>query len=111
MLVLCVFSSFMFHTFLMLAATEEFRVSFSRFGPTELRVALIIINALLGRFGTRGLRGALPWVAGCGTVALVLLAYRAQKRLWRSDMLAKQADCKVNRPPCISYNQTRIRSV
>jgi len=80
MLVLCVFSSFMFHTFLMLAATEEFKVSFSRFGPTELRIALIIINALLVRFGTRGLTGALPWVAGCGTVALVLLAYRAPEK-------------------------------
>jgi hypothetical protein len=93
MLVLCVFSAFMFHTFLMLAATEEFKVSFSRFGPTELRVALIILNGLMVRFGTRGLKGALPWVAGCGTVALVLLAYRAQKKLWQSDMLAKQADC------------------
>ena len=92
-LVLCVFSAFMFHTFLMLAATEEFKVSFSRFGPTELRILLIIINALLVRFGTRGLKGALPWVAGCGTVALVLLAYRAQKKLWQSDMRAKQADC------------------
>src|SRR5207253_10123396 len=65
MLVLCVFSAFMFHTFLMLAATEEFKVSFSRFGPTELRIALIVINGLLVRFGTRGLKGALPWFAGC----------------------------------------------
>jgi hypothetical protein len=78
----------------MLAATEEIKVSFSRFGPTKLRIALIIINALLVRFGTRGLTGALPWMAGCGTVALVLLAYLAQKRLGQSDMLAKQADCK-----------------
>ncbi len=93
-LVLCVFSAFMFHTILMLAATEEFKVSFSRFGPAEVRIALIVINGLLVRVGTRGLNGALPWVAGCGTVALVLLAYRAQKRLWQSDMPAKQADCK-----------------
>jgi len=92
MLVLCVFSAFMFHTFLMLAATEEFKVSFSIFGPTELRIALIVVNGLMVRFGTRGLNGALPWVASCGTVALVLLAYRAQKKLWLSDMQAKQAD-------------------
>ncbi len=91
MLVLCVFSAFMFHTFLMLAATEEFRVSFSVFGPTEMRLALIIINGLLVRFGTRGLVGALPYVAGCGTLALALLAYRAQNRLWKSDMKAKAA--------------------
>jgi phosphatidylglycerophosphate synthase len=91
MLVLCVFSAFMFHTFLMLAATEEFKVSFSVFGPTELRLALIIVNGLLVRFGVPGLKGALPYIAGCGTVALALLAYRAQKRLWKSDMQAKAA--------------------
>src|SRR5712664_3275427 len=80
-----------FNTFLMLAATEEFKVSFSVFGPTELRLALIIINGLLVRFGVRPLKGALHYVAGCGTVALALLAYRAQKRLWKSDMQAKAA--------------------
>jgi hypothetical protein len=54
-------------------------------------MALIIINGLLVKFGTRGLKGALPYIAGCGTVALALLAYRAQKRLWKSDMQAKAA--------------------
>ena len=89
LLVLCVFSAFMFHTFLMLAATEEFRVSFSIFGPTEMRIGLIIINALIVRFGTRGLKGSLPWIALGGVVALAVLAYRAQKKLWQADMLAK----------------------
>jgi len=86
MLVLCVFSAFMFHTFLMLAATDEFTVSFSRFGPTELRIALIIINILIIRFGTRGLRGALPWVAFGGVIALTVLAYVAQRKLWQMDI-------------------------
>ena len=89
LLVLCVFSAFMFHTFLMLAATGEFRVSFSRFGPTELRIALIVINVLLIMFGTRGLRGALPWVALGGIIAFAVLAYIAQLKLWRIDMQAK----------------------
>ena len=90
LLVLCVFSAFMFHTFLMLAATDEFRVSFLLFGPTELRIGLITCNVLLLKFGTRPLKGVLPYVAGCGTVALALLAFRAQKKLWQSDMAAKQ---------------------
>jgi len=89
MLVLCVFSAFMFHTFLMLAATDEFRVSFSRFGPTELRIALIVINGFIIKFGTRGLRGALPWVACGGVIALTVLAYIAQRKLWQVDMKAK----------------------
>lgn len=91
MLVLCVFSAFMFHTFLMLAATEEFKVSFSFFGPTELRIGLIIVNALLIKFGTRGLKGALPYIAVCGNVVFALLVYRAQKKLWKTDMQAKEA--------------------
>jgi hypothetical protein len=89
-LVLCVFSAFMFHTYLMLAATEEFKVSFSRFGPTEMRIGLIVINGLLVRFGIRPLKGALPYVALGGVIALAVIAYRTQKKLWRADMLAKQ---------------------
>ncbi len=89
MLMLCVLSAFMFHTFLMLAATDEFKVSFSRFGPTELRIALLVINALLVKFGARGLNGALPWVAFGGVIALSILAYIAQRRLWQIDMQAK----------------------
>jgi len=89
LLVLCVFSAFMFHTFLMLAATDEFKVSFSRFGPTELRIALIVINAFIIRFGIRGLKGSLFWVALGGTIALSIMAYIAQKKLWRTDMRAK----------------------
>ena len=90
LLVLCVFSAFMFHTYLMLATTEEFKVSFARFGPTEMRIGLIVINALIVKFGVRPLKGALPYVAVGGVVALGILAYRAQKRLWRADMLAKE---------------------
>ena len=92
MLVLCVFSAFMFHTFLMLAATDEFKVSFSRFGPTELRIALIIINICLMKFGTRGLKGSLPWIAFGGVVALTILAYIAQRKLWKIDMRIKDAE-------------------
>jgi len=38
------------------------------------------------------LEGVLPWIAGCGVVALGLLAYRAQQKLWRRDMLFKSQD-------------------
>ena len=59
-----------------------------RIAPTELR---LVINGPLRRFSVRALKGALPYVAVCGTVALALQAYRAQKRLWKSDMQAKAA--------------------
>lgn len=92
LLVLCVFSAFMFHTFLMLSATDEFKVSFLKLGPTEFRIALIIINALLVRFGVRPLKGGLFWVAAGGLMALALLAYHTQRKLWQMDMAAKRAN-------------------
>lgn len=90
LLVLGVFSGFMFHTYLLLAAKEEFTISFLCFGPTEMRIGLIICNALLVKFGVRPLKGVLPWIAGCGVIALGVVAYQTQKKLWRSDMRAKQ---------------------
>ena len=68
---------------------SEFKVSFSRFGPTELRIALLVINTLLVKFGTRGLKDALPWVAFGGVFAQSILAYIAQRKVWQIDMQAK----------------------
>lgn len=89
LLVLCVFSALMFHIYLMLATAEQFKVSLSWFGPTEMRLGLIIVNALIVKFGVRPLKGVLPYVAGGGLIVLVFLAYRAQKKLWQADMAAK----------------------
>ena len=50
-----------------------------------------LINGLLARFGVRPLKEALPYTAVCGIVARALLACRALKRLWKSDMQAKAA--------------------
>jgi hypothetical protein len=35
------------------------------------------------------LKGALPWVAFGGVIALSVLAYIAQRRLWKTDMKNK----------------------
>jgi hypothetical protein len=35
------------------------------------------------------LKGALPWVAFGGVIALTVLAYIAQRRLWQIDMKAR----------------------
>ena len=96
MLVLCIFSAFMFHTILMLAATDELRVSFWRFGPTELRIALIVANIFMIKFGPRGLKGSLPWLAFGGVIALTVLAYIAQRKLWQVDMKAKAEAQRVS---------------
>ena len=95
LLVLCVFSGLMFHIYLMLATAEQFKVSLSWFGPTEMRIGLIVCNALIVKVGVRPLKGVLPYVAIGGLITLGILAYRAQRRLWQADLAAKRVSRRI----------------
>src|SRR4051812_25691682 len=85
-LVLAVFAGFMVNSFLAFAATGRFHISHGKLGPTEFRLALVIINALAAMYGTRLMGKALPYVAAGGFVVLCLLVYKTQRELWQRDM-------------------------
>jgi hypothetical protein len=87
---LALFAAFDFSTFLAFTATEELKISHLKFGPTEFRLALIIINGLLVRFGTKHMIGGLKWVNAGAVVGLVFLVYTTQKRIWQLDMKNRQ---------------------
>jgi archaetidylinositol phosphate synthase len=86
LLVLAVYGGFMVNSFLTFAATEEFHISYLKLGPTEFRIALVLINTLLILFGTRAMRTALPYVAGFSFLGLCVIVYGTQRRIWRHDM-------------------------
>jgi phosphatidylglycerophosphate synthase len=88
--VLAVFAGFMVNSFLAFAATGQFRISHGKLGPTEFRIALVIINALLYVYGTRRMAKALPYVAAGGCALLCVLVYRTQRQLRQSDMEHKR---------------------
>ncbi|HEX6185726.1 MAG TPA: CDP-alcohol phosphatidyltransferase family protein [Pyrinomonadaceae bacterium] len=85
-LVLAVFGGFMVNSFLAFAATGRFHISHGKLGPTEFRLALVIINSLVVFYGTRRMTKVLPYVAACGLVALCVLAYRTQRELRQRDV-------------------------
>ena len=85
-LVLAVFGGFMVNSFLAFAATGRFHISHGKLGPTEFRLALVLVNSLVALYGTRRMAKVLPYVAACGFVALCALAYRTQRELWRRDL-------------------------
>jgi phosphatidylglycerophosphate synthase len=89
LLVLAVAGGFMVNSFLSFAATGRFRISHLRLGPTEFRLALVLLNALLIMYGTRRMEKALPYVAAGGLALLGVLVYRTQRQIWRLDMEAK----------------------
>lgn len=89
LLMLCLFAAYDFSTFLAFAATDKLKISYLKFGPTEFRLALIIINALVIFFGTKHMAGALKWVNGGAVVGLCFLIYCTQKQIWQLDMKSK----------------------
>jgi phosphatidylglycerophosphate synthase len=83
---LAVMSGFMAHAFLAFATSNTLTISHAGAGPTEFRLALIIINTLLIRYGTVRMMGALKYVVAGGLIMLTTLVYSTQRRIWRIDM-------------------------
>lgn len=93
---LALFGAYEMSTFLAFAATEELRISYLKFGPTEFRLALVIINALLIRYGTKHMIGGLKYVNAGAVIGLVVMIYTNHRRLWQLDMKRKIAACQVS---------------
>jgi phosphatidylglycerophosphate synthase len=87
---LAIFAGYEMSTFLAFAATDRLKISYLKFGPTEFRLALIVINALLVQFGTRYMVSGLKYVNVGGAIGLSLLIYRTHKVVWGLDMSSKR---------------------
>lgn len=91
LIMLAIFAGYEVSTFLAFAATDRLKISYLKFGPTEFRLALIVINGLLVQFGTRQMVNGLKYVNVGAAVGLVLMVYRTHKLLWEMDMKQKNA--------------------
>ena len=91
LLMLALFAGYDFSTFLAFAALDKLQISYLKFGPTEFRLALIVINGLLASFGTRHMISGLKWVNAGAAIGLVVLVYTTQKKIWRLDMGGRQS--------------------
>ena len=87
---LAIFAGYEMSTFLAFAATDRLKISYLKFGPTEFRLALIVINALLVQFGTRYMVSGLKYVNVGGAIGLSLLIYRTHKVVWGLDMNSRR---------------------
>src|SRR4030095_12640586 len=103
LLLLALFAAYDFSTFLAFSALNELKISHLKFGPTEFRAALIIINGLLISFGTRYMISGLKWVNAGAVVGLVFLIYGTHKRIWQLDMKGREAPAKAVQPLDQSY--------
>ena len=91
LITLAIFAGYEVSTFLSFAATDRFNISFLKLGPTEFRLALIVINGLLVEYGTRKMVSGLKYVNIGAAIALGLMVYKAHKTIWEMDMREKKA--------------------
>jgi archaetidylinositol phosphate synthase len=89
LIMLAIFAGYEVSTFLAFAATDRLKISYLKFGPTEFRLALIVINALLVQYGTRTMINGLKDVNIGAAIGLALVVYRTHKVIWALDMKHK----------------------
>lgn len=89
-ILLAICSAYEVSTFLAFAATDRFKISYLKFGPTEFRLAIIIINALLVQYGTRQMINGLKYVNIGGAIGLALMIYWTHRVIWALDMKKKR---------------------
>ena len=89
LIMLAIFAGYEVSTFLAFAATDRLKISYLKFGPTEFRLALIVINGLLVQHGTRQMVNGLKYVNIGAAIGLVLMVYRTHQVIWELDMKEK----------------------
>jgi phosphatidylglycerophosphate synthase len=87
---LAIFGGFVVSSFLAFSATNRLKISYLKLGPTEFRVALIVINTLLILFGKRYMISGLKYVNAGALIALTYVVYQTHKTIWKLDLQQKE---------------------
>ncbi len=83
--ILVLLGGFYVNTYVTFAVTDEFRMHYSRIGPTEMRIVFIAINTLLIFFGKTYMARALPYALVISFLGLVYIVYKTQRKIWQID--------------------------
>ncbi len=87
--ILVVYGAFFVNALLNFSATNEFRVSYFGFGPTEGRIGFIVANTMLIFYDRVILSQFLPHFLILAIIALLITVWRTQKIIWKIDMKEK----------------------
>ena len=96
LIMLAIFAGYEVSTFLSFASTDKLKISFMKLGPTEFRLAVIVINALLVEYGTKKMINGLKYVNIGAAIVLAIIVYQTHKVIWQMDMREKSLDLEQN---------------
>jgi len=83
--IMAIFGAYMVNSFLSCRVTNKLKIGYFRIGPTEMRIAFIIVNALI-IFDQTYLKKSLPFVLVLSFIALCVIVFRTQRYIWNIDM-------------------------
>jgi phosphatidylglycerophosphate synthase len=89
-LIMLVYGAMMVSSFLMFGATGQFKITYLGLGPTEIRLAFIVLNTLVIFFGARLLAAVVPWALAAFCASLCVIVFQTQKGIWAMDMENKR---------------------
>jgi hypothetical protein len=89
---LAIFAGYEVTTFLGFAATDRLNISFLKLGPTEFRLAVIVINALLVAYGTRKMVNGLKYVNIGAVIVLAVIVFKTHRVVWANGYEGKERD-------------------
>jgi phosphatidylglycerophosphate synthase len=82
---------FMTSSYLSFASTNEFKITYLGFGPTEMRLVFILLNVVIIFAGVKFIEVSLPYLIPISLVVLALVIFRTQKYIWAIDMRDKES--------------------
>ncbi|MBI2038088.1 MAG: hypothetical protein HYT15_04150 [Candidatus Magasanikbacteria bacterium] len=84
--ILATYSGFMVNSYLSFSTTNQFRISYFKIGPTEIRLGFIITNFLvIFSHDKVPLANLLPFIFIFSLVGLGVVIYKTQKVMWKKD--------------------------
>tara|TARA_B100001971_G_C18196914_1_gene542058 strand:- start:585 stop:1244 length:660 start_codon:yes stop_codon:yes gene_type:complete len=85
-----VIGAFMANSFLAYSVLNKFRISYFKFGPTEGRIILIVLNTIIIYNGISYVENILPYVVAFFIIYMSATIYRTQKAVYKVDMDTKK---------------------
>jgi len=86
---MAIFSAFFVNSHLSFSATDEFKITYLRVGPTEIQLGFVIINTIIIFTGTAFINRLLPVLVVASLLALFAFIGKTQGKIWKIDMKNK----------------------
>lgn len=72
-------------SFLAFAATNQFQIAYYGIGPTEIRIAYVVLNTVVYFVGTAIFSWGVPVIVGMNVAAFLIMVTQTSRMLWRID--------------------------